>query len=96
MIERSGSHAVYAIAVAAELVGAGEQALRLYERLGLVTPARTAGGTRRYSDDDIAVLRRVTELLEHGVNLAGAKMIIELESANEILRRRLRRRPAVQ
>jgi DNA-binding transcriptional MerR regulator len=77
---------VYAIAVAAELSGLGEQTLRLYERKGLLTPARTAGGTRRYSVDDIAVLRRVVALLAEGLNLAGARRVIELEAANDLLR----------
>ena len=77
---------VYAIAVAAELSGVGEQTLRLYERKGLLTPARTAGGTRRYSVDDIAVLRRVVALLAEGLNLAGARRVIELETTTEHLR----------
>jgi DNA-binding transcriptional MerR regulator len=80
-----GAHGVYSIAVAAELVGIGEQALRLYERKGLLTPERTAGGTRRYSEDDLSVLRRVIVLLEDGINLAGARRILELEAANELL-----------
>ncbi|MDQ1574747.1 MAG: MerR family transcriptional regulator, heat shock protein HspR [Actinomycetota bacterium] len=79
------AHGVYSIAVAAELVGTGEQALRLYERKGLLTPERTAGGTRRYSEDDLSVLRRVIVLLEDGINLAGARRILELEAANEVL-----------
>jgi MerR family transcriptional regulator/heat shock protein HspR len=80
-----GARGVYSIAVAAELVGIGEQALRLYERKGLLTPERTAGGTRRYSEDDLAVLRRVIVLLEDGINLAGARRVLELEAANELL-----------
>lgn len=83
------SRGVYGIAVAAELVGAGEQALRLYERKGLLTPSRTAGGTRRYSDDDLAVVRRVIELLDAGVNLVGARHVLELEAANRQLRAQL-------
>jgi MerR family transcriptional regulator/heat shock protein HspR len=80
---------LYGIAVAAELVGVGEQALRLYERKGLVAPARTAGGTRRYSDRDLEVLRRVVELLAEGVNLTGARRVLELEAANETLQVRI-------
>lgn len=80
---------LYGITVAAELVGAGEQALRLYERKGLLTPIRTAGGTRRYSNDDLDILRRVIELLDGGVNLAGARRILELEATNDALRRRI-------
>jgi MerR family transcriptional regulator/heat shock protein HspR len=81
--------AVYGIAVAAELAGVGEQTLRLYERRGLLTPMRTAGGTRRYSDEDVAVLRRVVELLAEGLNLTGARRVLELEAANLQLRRRI-------
>src|SRR5688572_7775695 len=90
---------VYSIAVAAELVGLGEQTLRLYERRGLLTPDRTAGGTRRYSADDLRVLRRVAALLEEGLNLAGAQRVLQLEAQNDLLaadnhalRGRLRRR----
>ena len=79
MEKRDSSTGVYGIAVAAELSGLGEQTLRLYERRGLLLPARTAGGTRRYSDDDVARIIRVTELVSEGVNLVGARRIIELE-----------------
>jgi DNA-binding transcriptional MerR regulator len=80
---------VYSIAVVVELVGVREQALRLYERKGLITPARTAGGTRRYSENDLLVLRRVIELLNAGVNLTGARRVIELEDRNDQLRTQL-------
>ncbi|WP_375385968.1 MerR family transcriptional regulator [uncultured Microbacterium sp.] len=80
---------MYAIAVAAELTGLGEQTLRLYERKGLLTPARTAGGTRRYSVDDLAVLRRIAELLAEGINLLGARRVLELEAANDRLEKRI-------
>jgi DNA-binding transcriptional MerR regulator len=84
--ERVGADkGVYSIAVAAELVGLGEQTLRLYERRGLLTPDRTAGGTRRYSEDDLRVLRRAARLLEEGLNLAGAQRVIALEDANDDL-----------
>ncbi|GAA2240129.1 MerR family transcriptional regulator [Rarobacter faecitabidus] len=85
----AGSRGVYSIAVAAELVGLGEQALRLYERKGLIAPSRTTGGTRRYSEDDLTVLRRVIELRDAGVNLAGARHVLELESANRLLQSQL-------
>jgi len=87
--DEDGSRGVYGIAVAAELVGVGEQALRLYERKGLLEPSRTAGGTRRYSEDDLSVLRRVVELLDAGVNLVGARHVLELEAANRRLRSQL-------
>lgn len=85
----ASSRGVYGITVAAELVGVGEQALRLYERRGLVEPSRTPGGTRRYSEDDLVILRRVVELLAEGVNLAGARQVLVLEAANRRLQSQL-------
>jgi len=82
------SHAVYTISVAAELSGVGIQALRLYETRGLLTPARTAGGTRRYSGHDLDRLRRIAELLSAGVNLAGISLILALQDENRALRDR--------
>jgi len=74
--------AVYGISVAAELSGVGPQTLRLYERRGLLTPARTDGGTRRYSDNDVERLRRIKDLIEGGINLAGIARILDLEELN--------------
>ncbi|MDZ7674651.1 MAG: MerR family transcriptional regulator [Acidimicrobiales bacterium] len=68
------------ISVAAELAGVHPQTLRIYERKGLVDPARTTGGSRRYSDADIAVLKRITELTDEGLNLAGVKRVVALEA----------------
>jgi MerR family transcriptional regulator, heat shock protein HspR len=73
---------VYGISVAAELSGVGPQTLRLYERWGLLRPSRTAGGTRRYSDDDLDRLKEIAELVEQGVNLAGIARILDLETRN--------------
>jgi MerR family transcriptional regulator/heat shock protein HspR len=73
------TRAVYVISVAAELAGVHPQTLRIYERKGLVDPARTAGGSRRYSDDDISVLRRIQELTNEGLNLAGVQRVLDLE-----------------
>src|SRR2546423_6123253 len=71
---------VFVISIAAELAGMHAQTLRSYDRLGLVSPGRTAGGGRRYSERDIALLREVQRLSQvEGVNLAGVKRIIELE-----------------
>jgi DNA-binding transcriptional MerR regulator len=77
---------VYGITVAAELVGMGVQNLRLYEDRGLLTPARTPGGTRRYSSDDLDRLRRIGDLLDAGLNLAGIGMVLNLERENARLR----------
>lgn len=73
---------VYGISVVAELTGIGAQTLRLYDRWGLVSPARTGGGTRRYSDDDLERLNHISELVERGVNLAGIGQILDLETKN--------------
>jgi MerR family transcriptional regulator/heat shock protein HspR len=82
--------AVYIISVAAELAGVHPQTLRIYERKGLLSPARTPGNTRRYSDQDIERLRMIQELTqEHGINLAGVKMIVEMENELEGLRKRM-------
>jgi MerR family transcriptional regulator/heat shock protein HspR len=83
--ERDGSRAVYAISVVAELVGVEPQSLRLYEARGLVHPARSPGGTRRYSDDDVTRVREITVLLDSGLNLAGIEMVLELRSTNRQL-----------
>ena len=77
---------VYTISVAAELAGVTVRSLRLYERHGLLHPARTAGGTRRYSQDDLHRLRRVTELVADGVNLPGIGRILDLEQDTHDLR----------
>lgn len=71
--------AVYVISVAAELTGMHPQTLRIYERKGLVSPARTGGGSRRYSDADVALLRRIAELTSEGMNLVGVKRMLDLE-----------------
>ena len=85
---------VYGISVAAELVGTVPQSLRLYETKGLLTPARSQGGTRRYSDNDLARLREIGRLLNAGLNLAGIHEVLELQAANELLRQKLdHRRP---
>jgi DNA-binding transcriptional MerR regulator len=73
---------VYGITVAAELAGMSVQALRLYERKGLVEPARTGGGSRRYSDADIARLRRIRTLIAEGINLTGIARVLGLEADN--------------
>ncbi len=92
MTERRGEpsapasdHGVYGISVAAELSGIAVQSLRLYERYGLLRPARSGGGTRRYSADDLARLRRISELVDAGINLAGIARILDLEDDNATL-----------
>src|SRR5687767_7173873 len=81
--------AVYVISVAAELAGVHPQTLRIYERKGLLDPARTAGGSRRYSERDIAQLQRIQELTAAGLNLEGVKRVIDLEDEVRRLRDQL-------
>lgn len=94
MVERSRprpTHAVYVISVAAELAGVHPQTLRIYERKGLVEPARTSGGSRRYSDEDIRHLIRIQELTDSGLNLEGVRRVLELEDELARLRAELDR-----
>jgi MerR family transcriptional regulator/heat shock protein HspR len=80
----------FLISVAAELAGMHAQTLRTYDRLGLVSPQRTSGGGRRYSQHDVELLRQVQRLSQdEGVNLAGIKRIIELTNQVEALQSRL-------
>ena len=81
----ASSRAVYVISVAAELAGVHPQTLRIYERKGLVDPARTVGGSRRYSERDIQRLRRIQDLTNAGLNLEGVRRVIELEALVERL-----------
>ncbi|KAA8966909.1 helix-turn-helix transcriptional regulator [Mycobacterium sp.] len=81
----SPGQGVYGISVAAELSGIPVQSLRLYERHGLLRPARSDGGTRRYSADDLTRLRRISELVAAGVNLAGIARILDLQDDNAAL-----------
>ena len=81
----------FLISVAAELAGMHAQTLRTYDRLGLVTPRRTSGGGRRYSQHDVDLLREVQRLSQdEGVNLAGIKRVIELTNQVEALQSRLK------
>ena len=83
---RDRRQALFIISVAAELAGVHPQTLRIYERKGLVDPARTGGGSRRYSEEDIERLRRIQDLTNEGLNLAGVKRVIELEAELDRLR----------
>ncbi len=85
--ERPDDRAVYIISIAAELAGVHPQTLRMYERKGLLQPKRSAGNTRRYSERDIARLRLIQQLTqEQGINLAGARIIMEMEGELERMR----------
>jgi MerR family transcriptional regulator/heat shock protein HspR len=92
---RGADRPLYSISVAAELVGLPVPTLRLYEEKGLVSPERTEGGTRRYSDEDLARIARISELVESGVTLAAVAMVLDLQDDNADLNNRnrgLRRR----
>jgi MerR family transcriptional regulator/heat shock protein HspR len=89
MDDGRSQRAVYIISVAAELAGVHPQTLRIYERKGLLRPARTAGNTRRYSENDIDRLREIQDLTNRGVNLAGVKLIMELQAQMERARREM-------
>jgi MerR family transcriptional regulator/heat shock protein HspR len=97
MSERA-TEAVYVISVAAELAGVHPQTLRIYERRGLLDPARTLGGSRRYTDADIDLLQRIQQLTTDGLNLAGVRRVLELEAQIEALEAELAavRRSAVE
>ena len=103
---RDPARGVFVISVAAELAGVHPQTLRIYERKGLVDPARTDGGNRRYSEEDIELLRRIQDLTTEGLNLAGVKRVLaleaevrrleaELDAARAEARRRVERRDLV-
>jgi MerR family transcriptional regulator, heat shock protein HspR len=85
------TRAVYVISVAAELAGVHPQTLRIYERKGLIEPARTSGRSRRYSDRDIALLRRIQDLTNEGVSLVGVQKVLDLEDALRVARDRIAR-----
>ena len=82
----STTRAVFVISVAAELAGMHPQTLRIYERKGLLEPSRTGGGSRRYSQRDIARLHRIAELTNAGMNLEGVRRVMDLE--DEVIRLR--------
>jgi len=81
--------AVFVISVAAELAGMHPQTLRIYERKGLLEPARTPGGTRRYSQEDIERLQLIQELTSQGLNLEGVRRVLALQEENRTLKRKL-------
>jgi MerR family transcriptional regulator, heat shock protein HspR len=80
--EPDAARPLYSISVAAELAGLALPTLRLYEQHGLIEPARTHGGTRRYSDADVARLLRIKELVASGVTLAATARVLDLEDHN--------------
>ncbi|NNN09722.1 MAG: MerR family transcriptional regulator [Acidimicrobiaceae bacterium] len=92
MVNERHHHAVYVISVFAEIAGVHPQTLRNYERSGLLNPQRTSGGSRRFSEADLAALRRIQDLTNEGVNLEGVRRIMKLEADVERLREELAQR----
>lgn len=88
-MDRERSKPVYVISVAAELVEMHPQTLRLYERAGLLKPARTENNTRLYSDEDIERLRQIQRLTGVGLNLAGVDMVLNLLERMDVMRREM-------
>jgi MerR family transcriptional regulator/heat shock protein HspR len=88
--------ALYGISVTSELTGVNPQNLRVYESRGLIEPQRTAGGTRRYSEHDVARINRISGLLDAGLNLKGIAHVLELEAETARLRREVKRLRALQ
>jgi MerR family transcriptional regulator/heat shock protein HspR len=88
--ESDSTRGVYMISVAAELAGMHPQTLRIYETRGLITPKRSPKNTRLYSQDDVERLRRIQELTDLGMNLAGVEKVFELEEEMARMRRRMR------
>ena len=86
---QGNERALYVISVAAELAGVHPQTLRIYERKGLLSPARTSGRSRRYSERDIELLRRIQELTTDGVSLAGVQRVLALENELSAARERI-------
>jgi len=89
MTDDPRTRAVYVISVAAELAGVHPQTLRVYERKGLLDPVRTRGGSRRFSEDDLARLRHIQDLTNAGLNLEGVRRVMELEGEVARLRAEL-------
>jgi MerR family transcriptional regulator/heat shock protein HspR len=90
-MERDPSDAVYIISVAAEIAGVHPQTLRIYERRGLISPHRTPGGTRRYSEEDLEQLGMIQELTAEGVNLEGVRQILAMRDEIERLQKQVSR-----
>ena len=88
-ISIQATRAVFVISVAAELAGMHPQTLRIYERKGLLEPSRTDGGSRRYSQHDIARLHRIAELTNAGLNIEGVRRVMALEDEVQSLRAEL-------
>ncbi len=91
MVDLGPDSALFSISVASEVTGVNQQMLRVYEERGLVTPHRTAGGTRRYSSSELERIREIDALVKTGINLAGVGRVLELQAQNRQLQRKVDR-----
>jgi MerR family transcriptional regulator/heat shock protein HspR len=91
MVDLGPDRALYSISVAAEVTGVNPQMLRVYEQRGLVAPHRTDGGTRRYSANDLELIRDISALVDTGLNLAGVEQVLRLQAENDRLEREINR-----
>ncbi len=91
MVDLGPDRALFSISVASEVTGVNQQMLRVYEERGLVTPHRTAGGTRRYSSSELERIREIDALVKTGINLAGVGRVLELQAQNRQLQRKVDR-----
>jgi len=91
MVDLGADHALFSISVASEVTGVNPQMLRVYEQKGLLAPHRTEGGTRRYSSNELELIREIDALIKTGLNLAGVERVLELQAENERLQRQIGR-----
>jgi MerR family transcriptional regulator/heat shock protein HspR len=91
MVDLGADYALFSISVASEVTGVNPQMLRVYEQKGLLAPHRTEGGTRRYSSNELELIREIDALIKTGLNLAGVERVLELQAENERLQRQIGR-----
>ena len=91
MNELGADRALFSISVASEVTGVNPQMLRVYEQKGLLAPHRTNGGTRRYSRNELDLIREIDSLIKTGVNLAGVERVLRLQAENQRLQRQVDR-----
>jgi MerR family transcriptional regulator/heat shock protein HspR len=91
MVDLGADRALFSISVASEVTGVNPQMLRVYEQKGLLTPHRTDGGTRRYSGNELELIREIDMLIKTGLNLAGVDRVLQLQAENRRLRRQVER-----
>lgn len=91
MVDLGADRALFSISVASEVTGVNPQMLRVYEQKGLLTPHRTDGGTRRYSGNELELIREIDSLIKTGLNLAGVDRVLQLQAENRRLRRQVER-----